>query len=252
MRAPPLSLACSCCSRRRRPPPRRRRSRRGAGRRPVLECSPALDAASRSVTFEGRMRAQRGSVAMAMRFTLQLRAPEQRALAAAGRRGVRHVARLGAGGPPLHLRQDDPRPAGAGELPRARALPLARRGRRGGRALADALRSLPAAGPAAGSPGSPAGRRAGGGSGPAPATASSCATRATTAQRPRRRLRLDVPGGPSALAPVPALAAGESRRLVLTRRRARRAPRLRRPSTPTGVVQESDEAANVITAACPS
>jgi hypothetical protein len=39
----------------------------------VLECTPALDAAARSVTFEARMRPARRSVTMALRFTLQAR-----------------------------------------------------------------------------------------------------------------------------------------------------------------------------------
>ena len=39
----------------------------------LLECTPALDPAERSVTYEGRMRPLAGTVTMAMRFTLQAR-----------------------------------------------------------------------------------------------------------------------------------------------------------------------------------
>ena len=65
-------------------------------------------------------------------------------------------------------------------------------------------------------------------------------------------VRLDVPGGPPALVPVPALVAGESRRLVVTAPACAPGSTLAATVDATGVVPESDEAANVITAACPS
>src|SRR3712207_247918 len=43
----------------------------------VLERTPALEEPERSVTFEGRMRPIARSVTMALRFTLQARAPEE-------------------------------------------------------------------------------------------------------------------------------------------------------------------------------
>jgi hypothetical protein len=215
----------------------------------VLECSPALDAAARSVTFEGRMRAQRGSAIMAMRFTLQLRAPEQR-----------RWRRLAAEGFDVWLESAPavrrytyaktvrglPVPASYRVLVRFRWLDddgavLARsRTLSAGCAQPDLRPDLVARRLDVAPSPDPAldryavlVRNAGGGAADASA------------------VRLDVPGREPALAPVPALAAGESRRLVLTAPACAAGAALAATVDATGVVAESDEAANVITALCP-
>jgi hypothetical protein len=216
----------------------------------VLECSPALDAAGRSVTFEGRMRTQRGSATMAMRFTLQLRAPEQR-----------RWRRLAAEGFDQWL-ESAPAVRRYTYAKTVRALPVPASYRvlvryrwldEDGAVLARARAiSAPCAQPdlrpdlvarrldVTASPDPALDRyavlvRNAGGGAAAPSA-----------------VRLDVPGGPPALAAVPALAAGESRRLVLTAPACAAGAALAATVDATGVVAESDEAANVITAICPS
>jgi hypothetical protein len=216
----------------------------------VLECSPALDAASRSVTFEGRMRARRGSVTMAMRFTLQVRAPERRRwrrLAAAGfdtwlpsepavRRFTYDKTIRGLPVPASYRVLVRYRWADAeGEVvARSRALS-------GACAQPDLRPDL-------------VGRRLDVAPAPDPALAVYTVVVRNGGDGPAAAsaVRLDVPGGPPALAPVPALEAGESRRLAVTAPLCAPGSTLAATVDATGVVVESDEAANVITANCPS
>jgi hypothetical protein len=222
----------------------------GAGSVRVLECSAALDPAARSATFEGRMRAQRGSVAMAMRFTLQLRTPAERRWRRQTAEGFdawlpsqpavrRYTYAKTVRGLPV--------PASYRVLVRFRWLDeegavVARSQVVSAACLQPDLRPDLVA------------RRLDVGPGPDPALDryAVLVRNAGGGAAGASAVRLDVPGRPATLAPVPPLAAGESRRVVLTAPACAAGAVVAATVDATAVIAESDEAANVISAACPS
>ena len=215
----------------------------------VLDCTGGADLASRSVTFEGRMRPVPGSVTMALRFTLQAQTPAdarwrhvtadgfdkwltsepgvrrytyaktvRSLLAPATYRTTVRFRWLGADGTVLEqdetissaCTQDDLRPDLA-----PRRIDIAPASDTGQRRYGVTVRNV--------------GATASGAFG----------------------IRLDLPGRPSVSAATAGLGAGESRVVVVTAPACAPGDTVTAVVDPAGVVDEADEDANALTVACP-